>query len=290
MFKKIIFIVLGLFGLLLTFGSSGAFQSTITQRSGGETITLAYVNWDSEVASTNVIAEVLREEGFTVNLVPLDNAIMWNAVATGEADAMVSAWLPSTHATQYEQYKDQIVDLGPNLEGAKTGLVVPAYMTDVNSISDLTNQANQEITAIEPGAGITAAAEKALETYPNLNNWTVLTSSTGAMTTALDQAIQNNKEIVITGWSPHWMFAKYDLKYLEDPRDVFGEGESIHTIVRKGFQEDHARAAQILSQFHWTVDDMEKVMLAINNGENEEQAAKDWINENPDKVNQWIAE
>jgi glycine betaine/proline transport system substrate-binding protein len=45
-----------------------------------------------------------------------------------------------------------------------------------------------------------------------LKDWSVETSSSGAMTVALGQAIKNNEDIVITGWSPHWMFAKYDLK------------------------------------------------------------------------------
>lgn len=31
----------------------------------------------------------------------------------------------------------QIEDLGPNLEGAKVGLAVPKYMTNINSIEDL---------------------------------------------------------------------------------------------------------------------------------------------------------
>lgn len=126
---------------------------------------------------------------------------------------MVGAWLPTTHGTLYEEYENQIDDLGANLTGVKVGLVVPSYM-DVTSISDLTTQANQTITGIESGAGVVSAANTTIETYSNLSNWTLSTSSTGAMTTALEQAIANKEEIVITSWSPHWMFSKYDLKYL----------------------------------------------------------------------------
>ena len=42
------------------------------------------------------------------------------------------------------------------------------------------------------------------------------------MTVALGQAIKSMNHIVITGWTPHWMFAKYDLKYLEDPKKSDG--------------------------------------------------------------------
>ena len=252
----------------------------------GQAIDLAYVEWDTEVASTNVIGTVLEDLGYDVTLVPLDNAVMWEAVSSGEVDGMVAAWLPGTHGSQYEKYGDQIVDLGENLEGAKIGLVVPEYM-DVDSIADLTDEAKQTITGIEPGAGVVAAAEQSLEDYPNLSDWSVETSSSGAMTVALKQAIANEEDIIVTGWSPHWKFATYDLKYLEDPENSFGAAETINTMVREGLKEDMPEAYQVLDQFNWTTDEMEEIMLNINKGEDPKDAAKAWIEENPDRVAEW---
>lgn len=101
-----------------------------------ESLDLVFVAWDSEIASTNMIALVLEEVGYDVEITPVDNAPMWQAVASGTHDAMVAAWLPGTHGAQYEEYGDQVVDLGPNLEGAKIGLVVPTYV-NINSIADI---------------------------------------------------------------------------------------------------------------------------------------------------------
>ena len=224
--------------------------------------------------------------GYDVTITPLDNSIMWESVSKGESDGMVSAWLPKTHGSQYAQYKDQINDLGANLTGAKVGLAVPSYM-DVNSIADLTDQADKKITGIEPGAGVVNAAENTVKQYDNLKGWTVETSSSGAMTVALGQAIKKHEPIVITGWTPHWMFAKYDLKYLEDPKKVMGDAEEIHTVVRKGLKEDQPEAYKVLDKFHWTEKDMEKVMLEINNGKEPQQAAQDWIKENQKTVDSW---
>lgn len=278
-------------GLVLTFGSSGAYNSNLLNALTGEskgTINLSYVTWDTEIASTNVMAEVLRQAGYTVEITPLDNAIMWSSVATGEADAMVGAWLPNTHAPQFEQYGDQMEDLGPNLEGAQLALTVPAYM-DVDSIADLTDEANQTITGIEPGAGVVASAEEAVEVYDNLSDWQVLTSSSGAMTTELGTSIANEEEIVITGWTPHWMYQSYDLKNLEDPEGVMGEEETINTMVRTGLQEDMPEAYQILDNFYWEMDDMESVMMAINEGADPQAAAQAWVDENQDTVDEWLA-
>lgn len=92
---------------------------------GDTDIELVYVEWDSEVASTHVIAHVLEEQGYNVTRTPIDNAVMWQSVASGDADGMVAAWLPATHGDLYEEYQDQVDQLGVNLEGAKIGLVVP---------------------------------------------------------------------------------------------------------------------------------------------------------------------
>ncbi len=255
----------------------------------GQEVELAFVAWDTEIASTNVVGTVLEDLGYDVKLTQLDNAIMWEAVANGEADGMVAAWLPGTHASQLESYGDQMQDLGPNLEGAKIGLVVPAYM-DVDSIADLSDQADQTIAGIEPGAGVVAAAEQALEDYDNLSDWSVQTSSSGAMTTQLSQAIENEEEIIVTGWSPHWMFQSYDLKYLEDAEGSFGDAETINTMVREGLEEDLPNVYQVLDNFSWTSADIESVMLAIKDGEDPEDAARAWVDENEDVVSEWTAD
>ena len=149
---------------------------------------------------------------------------------------------------------------------------------------------NYTVTGIEPGAGISLATEKAIETYDALNGWEVELSSTAAMMTELDKAIEDKEAIVITGWNPHWMFAKYpDMKYLEDPENVFGETETISTLARNGLKEDKPNAYKFLTQFEWSVEDMEKIMYeATENNEEVEDAAKRWVEDNKEKTDNWI--
>ncbi len=275
--------MIGLF-CLLAMVFSGCSQAEQGDSKGD--VSLVYVEWDTELASTNVIAQVIEEMGYNVSLTPLDNAIMWESIAKGEADGMVAAWLPNTSGAHYEKFKDKVDNLGVNLPTARVGLVVPTYM-DVDSIADLDEQAKKTIVGIEPGAGVVMATEKALEDYANLEDWTIDTSSSGVMTVALDQAIRNQEDIIVTGWSPHWMFAKHDLKYLDDPKNSFGGEESINTIVRLGLKDDMPEVYQVLANFQWDEKDMEEVMLQINKGEDPEVAAKNWIDKNPTKVAKW---
>ena len=155
-----------------------------------------------------------------------------------------------------------------------------------NDNKTLGQQLDYKITGIDAGAGVVQAAEKAVKDYGL--DYTVQTSSGAAMTQALADAIENNEPIIVTGWSPHWKFAKYELKYLEDPKGSFGEAEHINTIARLGLKEDMPNAYKILDNFKWTSEDMEIVMSQVNEGSPVEEVARQWISDNQDKVNQWI--
>ncbi|MFS0880000.1 glycine betaine ABC transporter substrate-binding protein [Metabacillus niabensis] len=143
-----------------------------------------------------------------------------------------------------------------------------------------------KITGIDPGAGIMNATANALEEY-ELSDWELIEGSGAAMTAALKKAIDKEEPIVITGWTPHWMFSKFDLKYLEDPKGVYGEAEDIHSIARKGLAEDLPGVYKVLDQFHWTPDEMGVVMSSIQDGTSPEEAAASWVEENADKVAEW---
>lgn len=275
--------------LALLAGAGVAVSSAAQAEEEKGTINLAYVEWSSEVASTNVIAAVLEQAGYEVDLTSLSAAAMFQALSTGDADAIVAAWLPSTHADYMERVGDNVEDLGPNLDGTKLGLVVPEY-TDVDSIAELNDNAdnfNGEIIGIDPGAGLMSLSEEVVDTYDLELN---LRSGSGAtMTAALASAINNEEDIVVTGWTPHWMFARFDLKYLDDPENVYGGAEQIHTVVRQGLEDDMPEAYAILDAFEWTPEQMGEVMLMNQEDDSDPQeTAQQWVDDNQDVVEQWL--
>ncbi len=145
-----------------------------------------------------------------------------------------------------------------------------------------------KIIGIDPGAGIMKATEAAVKEY-ELNDWNVVEGSGAAMTAALKKAYAKEDPIIITGWTPHWKFSKFDLKYLEDPKGVYGGEENIHTIARLGLADDHPSAYKFLDRFNWTSDEMGDVMVKVTDGEDPEKAANAWVEANTDKVSEWTA-
>ena len=128
--------------------------------------------------------------------------------------------------------------------------------------------------------------EEAIENYSL--DYTLLSSSCSAMAGELTGAYADGDWIVITGWTPHWMFVRYDLKYLEDPKGIYGGEEHLETLTRTGFKEEDPEAYAILERFSWTIADMESVIYAIEDGATGEDAAQAWIDANPETVNYWI--
>ncbi len=153
------------------------------------------------------------------------------------------------------------------------------------AVLSIGEQLDYTITGIDAGAGVVRSAEQAVEDYGL--NYTVQSSSGAAMTQALSDAIANEEPIIVTGWNPHWKFAAYDLKYLDDPKGSFGESENINSIARLGLSEEMPEAYQILDNFFWEGSDMEDVMIQVNNGEEPEDVARQWVDENQDKVAVW---
>ncbi len=262
------------------------------KKAEGGRLELTYVEWSSEVASTNVIKTVLEKAGYEVEITPVSAAIMWQAISSGDADGMVAAWLPTTHGHYLEKMKQDVVDLGANLVGTRIGLVVPSYVT-IDSIGELNAHAEKfdgQIIGIDPGAGIMSKTETAIKKYNLEEKFELMGGSGATMTAVLADAIGNQKWVAVTGWTPHWKFARWDLKYLKDPENVYGGEEEIHTIVRKGLKGDMPEAYAILDRFQWTPEEMQQVMVwNREEGADPAETARRWVKENPEKVQEWLS-
>ncbi|MEX0845415.1 MAG: glycine betaine ABC transporter substrate-binding protein, partial [Balneolaceae bacterium] len=137
------------------------------------------------------------------------------------------------------------------------------------------------------GAGIMNATEKAIEMY-NLSLG-LEEGSERSMTDALIDAIKKRETIVVTGWTPHWIYNRYDLRFLEDPENVYGDSEKIHTIARKGFTSEHSRASLFFERFELSEEQLGALMDEITAlPDNERRAVRNWIRDNEFVVNRWI--
>ncbi|WP_022850935.1 glycine betaine ABC transporter substrate-binding protein [Limisalsivibrio acetivorans] len=273
-----------------------------------ETVKIAYVDWSSSVASSYVVKAVLEEKmGIPCRLIEMPADEMWKSVAQGRVDAILSAWLPDTHDQYYAKYGEDVDNLGANLEGTRIGLVIPQVpegrytsgtgirnrpFMDIDSIEDIQDNRNRlsgRIVGIDPEAGIMIKTREAMLEY-GLENFHLADVSEQNMVRELERSIKAKKWIVITGWEPHWIFARWGLKFLEDPKDVYGNGGHIATLARKGLKEEMPDVYRFLDGFQWEKKDMEQVMLWIHQdkGNFPYEKAVRWINTHQRQVDSWI--
>ena len=268
-------------------GNGGGGDTASTEN---KTADLVYVNWAEGVAYTHLAKVILEDEmGYEVTITAADVAPAYAAVAQGDKDAFMETWLPVLHKDYVERFEGQVVDLGHVYEGTRSGLVVPQYVT-IDKISEIDDHADKfggEITGIDAGAGVMKTTEQVIDQYGL--DVDLLASSGPAMTAALQKAYNAEEWIVVTGWRPHWMFGRFDLKFLEQDEDkkVWGSG-NIHIMGRQDLEEDKPELAQFLRNYFFTDAQLSDLMIAMRDEDDLEAVARQWAAEHQYLVQSWI--
>ena len=269
--------------------SGSASETPVDEGGEKDVLKLGYVPWACANANSHMVKALLEEKyNVEVELVDMEAGLLWQSVATGDVDFMVTAWLPMTHGSYYEELKDDVVNLGPLYDSAVTGLVVPSYVTidSIDELNDAKDQFGGRIVGIDAGAGIMATTNQAIEDYGL--DYELITSSDAAMMAEVDAAYSQEEWIVITGWAPHWMFASYDMKFLEDPKGTYGESETINPITRLGFAEDYPEINAFLDNYSLTVSEFGDLINTMEEYDDDNEAAQVWIDANRDLVDSWF--
>lgn len=256
-------------------------------------IRIGWTAWSDAEAVTK-LAEKIIETRFDqpVELVLADIGLQYQGIAKGDLDFMMMSWLPVTHGDYMDRVGKDIVPLGILYTQAKLGWVVPDHIPadQLSSIEDLKKPEVREklggrIQGIDPGAGLMQASEKTIEEYGL--DYELVTASGAAMTAAIERAARRDEWIVATGWSPHWKFAKWPLRYLEDPKGTLGGAERVHVMARKGFDQDHPEVTEFLTRMYLPLDALEAMMNDANETSYEEAVDK-FIAENGERIDYWV--
>ena len=253
-------------------------------------VKIAYANWLEGIAMSHLAKVVLEEHGYEVELQNADLAPIFVSMSGKKSDVFLDAWLPITMKDYMDQYGDSIEFLGEVYGEARVGLVVPQYVTiqSINELEANKDRFSSEIVGIDAGAGIMKTTDKAIAAY-GLDGYTLMTSSSSTMLASLKKAMDKGEWIVITGWTPHWMFDQFDLKFLDDPKKVYGDLEEIHAIAWKGFSEKDPFAAEFFGNIKLTTEELSSFMTAMKDARmDEEEIARKWRDEHRLLVDSWI--
>lgn len=254
-----------------------------------KTITLGYLpSWTDGLSSAYLLDKKLTEAGYTVEHEEMNEVgVLFTALAEGDIDMYPSVW-SDLHSTYLDQYADDLENVGSYYPSADKFLAVPEY-TEVDSLDELADNVDLfdgTITGIEPSSGIMeATSDEVIPAYGLADaGYTLQESGTAPMITALDEAIANEEDILVTMWTPFWANEEYPLKRLEDPQGAFGESENLDYVAHAGFSEEHPEVAEWLGQIDLT-ESFPELDSMVNDSTDDPAAAVDaWLEANPDAV------
>ncbi|MFO7848501.1 MAG: glycine betaine ABC transporter substrate-binding protein [Spirochaetia bacterium] len=293
--KKMMFLGTLLAALLLMFAACGNGEQESAEEQVEEEekeIRLGLFNWAENIAVTNMWSILLEEKGYSVEIVTGDKSPVWTGVAEGDLDIHFESWMPSTDEPLWEEYSDTLEQYGPWYEGTQLGLTVPTYV-DIDSIEELNDNKDKfvensdpSIVGIDSGASLMKLTEEALEEYDL--DLKLISSSGPVMTASVIKAVENEEPIVATLWKPHWIFAEVDLKFLDDPKNIYGQNESIYFVTHETFEDRHPEVVSWMK--NWKMDDQSlgSLMGTINEADDPETGAQEWIEANRDMVDSWL--
>ena len=253
---------------------------------------LANIGWDENVAVSNLTKVLLEDElGYeSVEIRTHDNLKKtYQDVASGEIDAFQDVWLPNQEV-RLDQVAEDVEHLEPWFLGeTKQGMAVPAYM-DVKSIPQLNGTDAKFILGIEPtSVMMQEVGQEVIPTY-SLDQ-ELVTAPTAGMLAEVERLYSFREEFVFLAWSPHWMNQRFDIRYLEDPKDAMGptnDPAECSTIVRGGLREGEPVAYAFIDALELTEKQINDLEYTINQEDDPLVGARRWASENREVVRPWI--
>ncbi len=266
------------------------------------------------------VAKILLEEqmGYPVEVTTLDENAQWTALATGDLHASLEVW-PSGHAENVAEYIDgqKVVENGGLLGPVgEIGWFTPKYMIDQHpELATWEGFADPELAKLyataETGdkgqflAGDPSWVQYEEQIIPNLglSMQVVVAGSEEAILAALDAAYSREDAVLFYFWTPHSIFAKYDLALVELPEysdECYAKAESggvdcaypsddLFKIFSAELKDYAPDAYTFLKNFNYTTQDQITMIAAVElDNKSAEEAARAWIDANEATWKAWL--
>jgi glycine betaine/proline transport system substrate-binding protein len=302
--------------------TSGGGGSAAPAGGGDEVVRLAVNPWTGSAVNANVAKTVIEEAGIgTVELVEIDENAMWPAISKGDTlDGVLEIW-PSGHAADYETYitgNKGIIDgglLGPD---AKIGWYVPTFVVDEHpELATWEGFKDPELaglfkTAESGDLGQFLMGDPSYVSYDEqiIENLElplkfVTAGSEAALITAIQNAVADQKPLLLQFWQPHWLQSQVDLTEVELPEftdECAASAEAndgkyacdypvdkLYKAFSDKLEEKAPNSFQVLSNLQLTTEQQNEIAALIDGeGMSAADAAKQWVDANQDVWQAWL--
>ncbi len=264
------------------------------------TVRFSDVGWTDITATTATASVILKSLGYDTTVTVLSVPVTYTSLKNKDIDVFLGNWMPTMEADIAPYREDKSVEtVRENLEGAKYTLATNAKgaelgIKDFKDIATHKDALEGKVYGIEPGNdGNRLIIDMVDKDTFGLKGFDVVESSEQGMLAQVARAEKDGKPIVFLGWEPHPMNANFKLTYLSGGDDVFGPdfgGATVYTNVRAGYTQECPNVGTLLKNLKFSLAMENEIMAKIlNDAQEPEVAATEWIKANGATVEPWLA-
>lgn len=298
---------------------SGDSSPAVSESSGDVTIKLAENPWSASQVNVAVAKTIIEEQlGYPVEIVTIDENAQWSALASGDLHASLEVW-PSGHAENIALYIDEqqsVENAGALGPIGGIGWFMPQYVLEKNPElatweGFTSNKAADLFATAETGdAGQFLAGDQSWVQYDEdiINNLgidfqVVYAGSEEALLAALDSAYSREEPILFYFWTPHSVFAQYDLVQVALPEysdecyakadeggvDCAYPADELFKIVSAQLEEQAPDVYTFLKNFSYSTEDQISMIAQVELEDMTPiEAARAWVDGNEDVWREWL--
>jgi glycine betaine/proline transport system substrate-binding protein len=268
--------------------------------------------WVGYEASAHVVGYVAKSKlGCKVTYKDLKEEVAWQGFGAGTVDVVIENWGHADLVKKYIDGNKTAVDAGPNGNKGIIGWYVPPWLAkahpDITDWKNLNKYASKFKTSESGNQGqfldgdpSFVTNDEALVKNLNLNFKVVYAGSEPALIQAFRGAEKNKKWVIGYFYEPQWFLSEVPLVKVDLPKYTKGCDAdpakikcdyplyTLNKVVAKRFADSNSSGYQLVKNFKWTNDDQNLVAKYIAEDKMDpEDAAKKWVDANPDKVDAW---
>jgi glycine betaine/proline transport system substrate-binding protein len=264
------------------------------------TVRFSDVGWTDITATTATTAVILEGLGYKPDIKVLSVPVTYQSLKNKDIDIFLGNWMPAQQKDVQPYLDDKTVEsIGANLEGAKYTLATNAKgaelgIKDFSDIGTHKDALDGKIYGIEPGNDGNRLVMTLIEKNEmGMGELKVIESSEQGMLAQVARAEKDAKPVVFLGWAPHPMNSTFEMTYLTGGDSTFGPnfgGATVYTNTRAGYSTECPNIGKLLSNLKFSLPMENEIMGKIlNDSEDPEKAATDWLKANAAAIEPWLA-
>lgn len=243
-------------------------------------------SYASSVAGSYVLKYILDKKGYVSEVEVYDEKELWERLEMNKVNIVSSMWFYDVDYADYKGMQKEVVDLGPNSDSYIKGFIVPSYV-DVAFIEKLNfykYEFDDIIYCLDESDYLFNLSKEATNVYGL--DFDIQRRSAKELEVLLKDAIAQDKWIVIAGYTPHYLFDEYSLRFLEDDKRVFGQKQEIHTVANADFIVRNKELKNYISSFYLYEHEMNSLLNLMEGKEDNAigDLIEEWMNNHQEVI------